>query len=288
MKKVISCLIAISLVLSMCMSAFAVSSEPSMDEYQTLNAAVRAAQTDEEATKAMNDLLDFFERLEVFKKSGITPRATDLNPSVIDSYIDMTSCSVSAGKATFNYKLVALVPSGASLTLGYVYPEGARIPEGSFNPGSTLGTYSKTIDTGNCASEIQLVGKFLARDFRATKIFKQTYQYGFSGTQYAYKTITSQDVASNKILLGIAGVVGMLTLKSDIGEYVVKFAGMVGLVSVFDEMPSLQVGQYYVTKTWFSNGRMYTNLRIWTSENAYGKNEETLYDKTTSVALLKF
>ncbi|MEE1013824.1 MAG: hypothetical protein U0L92_05905 [Clostridia bacterium] len=288
MKKTISCLITISLVLSMCMPVFAASTAPTMEEYEVLDAAVRAARTDEEATVAMYNLLDFFDRVENSQANGVMPRATETYPSIIDSYIDMISCSVSTGTATFNYELVSLVPSGASLTLGYEYPASTRITGGSFTPGSTLGTYSRSINTGNCACSIQLVGSFLARDFRATKVYKETYQYGFTGTKYSYKTITQSDIAERSIALTIAGITGMLSLEGAIGRFIVYLAGITGIASIYDELPSLRVGQYYVTMSWFSGGKMYTNLRIWNSVNAYNNNEETLYNKTSQITLPTF
>lgn len=140
MKKITSCIITISLILAMCVPTFAAFTAPTMEEYQVLDAAVRNAHTDEEATVAMYNLIDFFERLEDAQENGIMPMSSDLYPNIIDSYVDVTSCSVSPTTVSFNYKVVSLVPSGASLKLGYEYPATTRISGGSFSVGSSLGT----------------------------------------------------------------------------------------------------------------------------------------------------
>ena len=288
MKKMLASLIVVSLTLSMCMPVFAVSTVPTMEEYIALDAAVRAAQTDEEATVAMFALIDFYERLENVRANNILPRATENYPNMLDSYIDMESCSVSSDSVTFNYELIALVPSLAHVSLGYEYPASTRMDGGSFNPGSALGSYSETIHTGKCTCAIQLVGYFQARDFQATKIYRETYQYGFTGNQYAYKTVTQSDVTTQKIALTVAGITGLLSFESAVGRFVVYLAGVIGIASIYNELPSLSVGQYYVTKTWHSGGKMYTNLRIWNSVNAYNNNEETLYNKTSSITIPSF
>lgn len=75
MKKIISCIITVSLILAMCVPTFAAFTAPTMEEYQAFDAAVRNAHTDEEATVAMYNLIDFFERLEDAQENGIMPSA---------------------------------------------------------------------------------------------------------------------------------------------------------------------------------------------------------------------
>lgn len=288
MKKITSCIITISLILAMCVPTFAAFTAPTMEEYQVLDAAVRNAHTDEEATVAMYNLIDFFERLEDAQEKGIMPMSSDLNPNIIDSYVNVTSCSVSPTTVSFNYKVVSLVPSGASLKLGYEYPAATRISGDSFSVESSLGTYSKNLNTSLCTSSIQLVGTFLARDFRATKVFKETYQYAFTGTQYGYKTITQSDVTNNIMIILFLGVTGMLHVQAKVATVTVAVAGLVGMTMSLSDMPAPKVGQYYVTKTWFSGGKMYINFRIWNSENAYNNGEEYLYNRSSYFTLPTF
>lgn len=64
MKKFLSILLAVSILSSISMPAFAASNAPSREEYNDLVAAVRAAKTDEDAIIAMDNLLNFYERVD--------------------------------------------------------------------------------------------------------------------------------------------------------------------------------------------------------------------------------
>jgi len=290
MKKFLSILLVVSILSSISMPAFAASNAPSREEYNDLIDAVRAAKTDEDAIIAMDNLLNFYERVDSLQNGSdddISLMNTDLYPGAVEAYIKVNSCTINSHSITVTYEVLALVPSLASLTFGYEYPASTRMTGGVITPGG-IGTHTQTIETSGTGCQVQVVGKFLARDFRATKVYKTGYQYPFSGSQYSYHTVTQSEVNANKIALLIAGITSMLSFESKIGKFVVYVAGTMGILSIFNDMPSLSAGQYYVTEVHFSNGYMYSTLKIWNSQNAYRNNEECLYSRTQSTRLPSF
>lgn len=288
MKKTIVLALIISMCLTLCTPVLASSQIPTMEEYEKLDAAVRSAQNDEEATLAMNNLLAFFDRVEGVKENGIMPMSVDIYPSILDSYVDVTWCSVSPGMVSIFYNVVSIVPSGASLILGYEYPANTHLSGGSFRLGAAIGASSYTMTTPMCASEIQIVGKFSARDFSATKVYRQTYQYPFTDTRYGYKTITSDDVISEIAILVVIGGIGLIRVSSGLGAIIVDIAGLSGLIATLSSYPGFAVEQYYVTTCWFSGGVAYTTLRVWSSEDSYNNGRACIYSSTTRIALPSF
>ena len=279
MKRFFCSVLAVLMSLSILAPVYAGSSDMSwFDQFEQLKAAAQAATTDEEATEAMNALIYFFEHTPA-------PIVSDVYPGILDAYVSFNSVTWRNGILRLNYEVLAIPPSGASVTYAWTFPEATRIPAKTIQLG-TVGTHTLTLDVPNCGLPIQVYGRFIARDFKATKVFFSG--YGDIIATSDYHVVTASDVTINKIAMTIGSVATFVKPTTAVAKLIFAYGVLTIAETAFSPVPALVVGQTYVVTTVMENGVSTNTLRIYSSLNDFKNNADPIYQSTTKTQFPHF
>jgi hypothetical protein len=240
-----------------------------------LQELAQRATNDIEATAVYNELLDRVENSQV--RSSV----------VIDTYITYYSTTVSGRSIAIYYKIKALVPSGATLKLGYEYPANTRTYGSSiFVSGKPVGSYHSyfTSEGLRCAS--RTYASFTARNYSEKAVYRTFYAFDTS-SHYTYHTVTAAEVAINKVVLTAAEIYTMLTFpQGSFARWVCTIVGGLSIASIWSASPGISTGQFIQLYTYFSGGRMYQRVSIWHNYLAYQQGPNNPMYRSTSSAKL--
>lgn len=268
-------------------SPITISSVQSMSVNE-LTTAARNATSDEEAQIIFDELVS---RNTSVPSNNISMYAS--TTSIINTYLKVSSCTTSYRKIKLSYEVLAIVPSGAHLTIGYDYPEVTRTTGERINIGSSKGTFSETIETKGLICGVRVNAKISARDFSDTVSIKK-YLDAPSGKKTSYHTVTTSDVVGSIILSTIGGFTLSLYFKK--AKYVLaplaqqacaKFLDTADSLNISLGIPSPQVGQYYKVVTYYKNYKAYIETTVWYNKNAYDVGADPIYEGTETVNLVK-
>ena len=240
-----------------------------------LQELAQRATNDIEATAVYNELLDRVENSQV--RSSF----------VIDTYITYYSTTVSGRSIDIYYRIKALVPSGATLKLGYEYPANTRTYGSSiFVSGKPVGSYHSyfTSEGLRCAS--RTYASFTARNYSEKAVYRTFYAFDTS-SHYTYHTVTAAEVAINKVVLTAAEIYTMLTFpQGSFARWVCTIVGGLSIASIWSASPGISTGQFIQLYTYFSGGRMYQRVSIWHNYLAYQQGPNNPMYRSTSSAKL--
>lgn len=244
-----------------------------------LQNAAKVAKTADQADKVFNALLEKV-------NSGQLSRS-----SLINTYVTIVSSYQSNNQIVVNYRINAKVPSGAHVSLGIQYPSSTRIPSDTIDLSSTnVGSYAKIFYPQTIVAK-QVFIKFTARDYKETLVDK-TFYYN-SSSSYDYHTITAAEVFGYFAVYVVAPNVIMDIFPE---SKLVKYGGITltylgigykiaSALNVTKSLPAPILGQYYQTKTWYSNNKLYTRIKVWTNKSLYDNHETPAYDSGDFVAI---
>lgn len=247
-----------------------------------LEAAIPLATTDESATVLFNELVDRYEKM------GNTR-------AVMGNYLSISSVTSSAEKITVNYRIIAKVPSGASLKLGYEYPAVAKTEGGFINLSSkNPGVYNHTFTTKKLNCQVRAYSQLDARTYQEKNNLKTFSMYPTT-TKTQYHTVTASNVTKEIVITALPGIIYKLnpTLKT-IGFAATLSGGYQAILNMGNSYsvsyvpPAIAVGQYYQIKTYYKNDRVYIDKKIWTSKETYDKGVNPIFTGSYSAPLAKF
>lgn len=244
--------------------------------FDELQYASTVAETDETATVIFNALVEKY-------ASGTVNAAA--KASLISNYVQFVKATKSGKNVTVKYRIKAKIPNGASIYLKYEFPSQTRTngPSASLS-GKKIGEYTQkfTVPTLMCQSRIS--SHMTARDYKETKVH-ETYNYK-SKVYTDYHTVTSADVTTYWV---VYGVVPALTLKYYAKSKIIQLIG--GIISVGSTslsvadsyslsigVPKPSKGQYYKTRTWYANNKVYAHTKVWNTKAAYDHGDLPVYD----------
>ena len=240
-----------------------------------LQELAQRATNDIEATAVYNELLDRIENSQV--RSSF----------VIDTYITYYSTTVSGRSIDIYYRIKALVPSGATLELGYEYPASTRTYGSSiFVSGKPVGSYHAFFASKGLRCASRTYASFTARNYSEKAAYRTFYAFDTS-SRYTYHTVTAAEVRTNQIVLTAA------TLYTDLyfpigkaAKWVARIVSGLTITSIWSASPGISTGQFIQLYTYFSGGRMYQRVSIWHNYLAYQQGPNNPMYRSTSSAKL--
>lgn len=296
MKKLASLFLSVTMFLSLCTPALAVTKAPvTTDDLKTyvstittakaneltadqLRIAACLATTDEQANIIFDALLDKVENGQI----SLT--------SVSDTYVSIKSAIIGSKTITVRYEIIAKVPSGAYLELGVQYPASTRMPAKRITLSTmSVGTYTEAFSVADVVAK-QVYTKFTARDYTSTDVYKTFYTS--TASTYDYHKLTAGEVVGYYTVVDIAPFVTALIFPE---QKIVKIGGIVLEVSGISytlanalrftkDLPAPMLGQYYQTRTWYSANKLYMQIKVWDDEENYKNGEKPEYDSGAFVA----
>lgn len=269
------------------LSEITVSSVKTMNVSE-LTTAARNARTDEEAQIVFDEFVSRTSSVSDKSSSMYAPRS-----AIIDAYLRVISCATSYRSIVLNYEVLAIVPSGAYLTIGYDYPEVTRTNGERITIGSTKGTFTKTITTKGLMCGVRVNAKITARDFMDTKTIKN-YMDAPSGRKTVYHTVTVGEALGSFAVSTIGGFALTAVLKDCKYTLVpiaaaacTYFLDAATVVNINLGIPTPVAGQYYKVVTYYSNYKAYVETTIWNNKNAYDVGADPIYSGTVSTPLVQ-
>lgn len=245
-----------------------------------LNYAASIAETDEDANTIYEALLDKYQADANLSSTS----------SLISSYVTVTSVTKSGTTTTVNYKIIATVPSGASINLGYEFPAVTRTAGKSILiSGKAKGSYSETFTIPALMCQHRVFSKLTARNYSETKVWAL---YNFSTAKSVdYHTITAAEVAGYWTVYVVAPY---LIVKINPASKILQIAGKVASIgntsvavaSSFNlnvGVPTPVKGQYYRTETWYIDNQIYCRVTVWQNKAAFDNGSSPLYIGTKYV-----
>ena len=210
--------------------------------------------------------------------------------ALADQYLRVNSVSYSGRLMTINYSILSVVPSGASLTLGYEFPAVTRTNGSSIQlMQKAVGTYVQTFNVPNLICSVRASSTFTARNYSDTKVYA-TYNYT-SGKYTDYHTVsTTEAVGYWTVVTLVPGIILTMYPTSALAKLAAKsitvgsaVVSLVNSTNVSIGPPTPQAGQYVETVTWYENNRLYINQRYWSSKAAFNNGDLPIYNSGTYV-----
>lgn len=299
MKKIISMILIVCIFVSTTSNVFGVS--PYEDSFK-MNNTVQVIQdefikanleqssvTDLQklAQRASNDT----EAMIVYNELKERVKNSQVQSSVIiDTYFTHYSTSISGTSIDVYYRVIALVPSGASLYVGYEYPSITRTSGSSISlMGKSVGTYHAYFTSKGLRCYSQTYASFLAGSYSEKKAYS-TYLAFNTSSGYGYHTVTSAEATVKKLSLTAAGIFTTLSFPSgSAARWTSLIIAGVNIGAIWSTVPGLTANQYIEMYTYYSGGQMYQRIRMWHNYTAY-KNDygNPMYSSTSSASLPGF
>lgn len=233
------------------------------------------ASNDTEATAVYNELLDRVEKSQL--QSSV----------VIDTYLTYYSTITNGTSIEIHYGIKALVPTGATLSLGYEYPASTRTYGSSiYVGGKSVGTYHAyfTSKCLRCAS--RTYASFVARNYSEKAVYRTFYAFDTS-TRYTYHTVTSSEAAIDKIVLIAAGLSTTLIFSAGkVGKWIATIVAGLDIASTLSSFPGISTGQYIEVRTHFIANKIYQRVSIWHNYLAYQQGPDNPLYRSASSAVL--
>ena len=297
MKKTLSLCLAVIMVFLLSATAFAEETFPSTPNeiaryveritpsraeklsVEQLQNAAHVATTDAQANIILDALLDKVESGQMAAKM------------LTETYVSISSVTQTNNSINIYYRIISKVPSGAYLELGVKYPLATRMPAESTNLSTmSIGTYKKVCSSAGVVAK-QVYAKFAARDFSRTDVY--TTLYFSTSPVYDYHTLTAVEAFGHYVVTDIVPFATTLIFPQ---SKIIKVAGVIaevagitytiaGALDITKGLPAPVAGQYYETKTWYSNNKLYTHIKVWANKSLYDKHETPMYDSGSFVAV---
>lgn len=275
MKRIVKRMVSLLLAAAFCLAT------------GNLALAAEELKTAELRTKTTAELMDcipqartqaeadaVFAELMARKESGEALRG------MIDSYVTANSTTMTSSTVTVNYTVNAILPSGASLRVGYEYPAKVQTAGTFANIQNTLGTHTKSFSGPFLSCQMRAVFKFSANSYSENKVLKtfMNVRGGSSG-----RVVTAGDAAAGRIASSVAGVAISLLFPG------VGSCAQLGISAVLGLMlPSISEGQYIRITTSVSGNRLTTTVRIWASYETYTAGGSPINTSTGSATIPTF
>lgn len=245
-----------------------------------LKYAASIASTDEDANTIYEALLDKYRA-----DSNLSSTS-----SLISNYVTVTSITKSGTTTTVNYKVIATVPGGASITLGYEFPAVTRTAGKSILiSGKAKGSYSEKFTIPALMCQHRISSTLTARNYRETKVWAL---YNFSTAKSIdYHTVTAAEVTGYWTVYVVAPyIITKINPASKIIQIAGKVASIgntsVAVVNSYNiniGVPTPVKGQYYKTETWYSNNKVYCRVTVWQNKAAFNNGSNPVYTSTRYV-----
>ena len=256
MKRIVKRMVSLLLAAAFCLAT------------GNLALAAEELKTAELRTKTIAELMDCIPQARtqaeadaVFEELMERQRAGEAVNGMIDSYVQVVSSSINSSKATVTYRVVAILPSLALLSVGYEYPAIVQTSGSFVSVERTTGTYTKTFNGPFLRCQLRTKFRFVARDYTENKVIR-TYTNVGSGS--SGRVVTAGDAAVGRIAASVGGCVITL-LFPGLGS----FATLGMSVALGLSLPSISEGQYIRISTSVSGNRLTTTVRIWASYETY-------------------
>ena len=212
--------------------------------------------------------------------------------ALLDQYLRVNSVSYSRPVMTINYTILAIVPSGASLVLGYEFPAVTRTSGETIQlSGKSTGTYTKTFNVRGLICAVRASSIFTARDYSASQVYAT---YNYTSDRYTdYHIVSAAEAIGNwAVSTLVPGAIILMFPGSRTAKLTAKAITIGGAtLSLFAAAnitlgpPLPQAGYYVETVTWYENNRMYVHQRYWYSREAYVNNDLPIYDSGTYISV---
>lgn len=216
----------------------------------------------------------------VFAELMERQRAGEAINGMIDSYVTANSTTMSSSTVSVNDAVKAILPSGASLRVGYEYPAVTQTAGTFANIQNTVGTHVKSFSGPFLSCQMRAKFTFSANSYSENKVLK-TYMNVRGGS--SGRVVTSGDVAAGKIALTIAGV-GIDLVFPGVGTKL----KMAITVATNLNLVSYSAGQYIRTTTSVSGNTITVTVRQYASLAAYQAGNAPLSTRSTSAAIPSF
>ena len=180
---------------------------------------------------------------------------------MIDNYVTANSTTMTSSTVTVNYTVKAILPSGASLRVGYEYPASVRVPGTFAAVQSATGTYTKSFPGPFLSCQMRAVFKFSANSYSENKVLK-TFMNVRGGS--AGRVVTAGDAAIGYIVLTITSIVVTLKFPGTLSTLYMGATVPAGL-----NLTSLSEGQYIRVATSVSGNKLTTTVRVYASYETY-------------------
>lgn len=255
MKRIVKRMVSLLLAAAFCLAT------------GNLALAAEELKTAELRTKTTAELMDCIPQARtqaeadaVFAELMVRKESGDALRGMIDSYVTANSTTMTSSTVTVNYTVRAIIPSGASLRVGYEYPSIVRVPGTFAAVQSATDTYTRSFSGPFQSCEMRAVFKFSANSYSETKELKKfmNVRGGSSG-----RVITAGDVAAGNISMIIAGL--SMGLVFPVGSYI--FAGI--QISLELRFATLSAGQYLRVSTSVSGDKVTVTARLYDSYEIY-------------------
>ena len=196
-----------------------------------------------------------FEELMARKAAGEPLRG------MIDSYVTANSTTMTSSEVTVNYTVKAILPSGASLRVGYEYPAVTRTAGTFANIQNTVGTHTKSFSGPFLSCQMRARFTFSANSYSENKVLK-TYMNVRGGS--GGRVITAGDVAAGTYAFTIAGI--LITMAFPGAGTIMQ---LVTPTAVSINNVAYSAGQYIHTSTSVSGNKITLTVRQYASQEAY-------------------
>lgn len=197
----------------------------------------------------------------VFEELMERQRAGEAINGMIDSYVTANSTTMSSSTVSVNDAVKAILPSGASLRVGYEYPAVTQTAGTFANIQNTVGTHVKSFSGPFLSCQMRAKFTFSANSYSENKVLK-TYMNVRGGS--SGRVVTSGEAAVGRIAANVAGC-AITLLFPGLGTFAIL--GMSVPLGFF--LPSISEGQYIRISTSVSGNRLTTTVRIWASYETY-------------------
>lgn len=235
------------------------------------------------AQRASNDI----EAMNVYNELIERIKNSEMQSSaIIDTYFTHYSTSISGTSIDVYYRVKALVPSGASLYVGYEYPSITRTSGSSISlMGKSVGTYHAYFTSKGLRCYSRTYASFLAGSYSEKEIY-DTYLAFNTSPSYAYHTVTSAEATINKVTLTAATLYTTLTFPpGSAAAWTSIIVSGVSIGTIWSTAPGLNANQYIELYTYYSGGRMYQRIKIWHNKTAYNNDYgNPMYSNTSSAS----
>lgn len=278
MKQMVKRIASWILVVTLCLTTgnFALAAEEVQVELQ---AAVLQSKTTSELMDCIPQARTQAEADAVFEELMERQRAGEAVNGMIDSYVQVVSSSINSSQATVTYRVVGILPSLASLSVGYEYPAVVQTSGSFVSVERTTGTYTKTFNGPFLRCQLRTKFRFVARDYTENKVIR-TYTNVGSGS--SGRVITARDVSGGNVAMTVADL--MIGLAFPVGTYIM--AGM--RIAIDLNLGSPSAGQYILVSTSVSGNRITVTVRRYASYEAYQAGDAPVHTKSNSATIPSF
>lgn len=256
MKRIVKRMVSLLLAAAFCLAT------------GNLALAAEELKTAELRTKTTAELMDCIPQARtqaeadaVFAELMVRKESGDALRGMIDSYVTANSITMTSSTVTVNYTVNAIIPSGASLRVGYEYPSIVRVSGTFAAVQSATGTYTRSFSGPFQSCEMRAVFKFSANSYSETKELKKfmNVRGGNAG-----RVVTAGDAAIGNIVLTITSIVVTLKFPGTLSTLYMGATVPAGL-----NLTSLSEGQYIRVSTSVSGNKLTTTVRVYASYETY-------------------